>query len=330
MDLLPDTDQAALAASARDLLERLSGPARLREADPDADPALWSAGAGQGWFALGLPEAGGGLGLGPAEQSLLFRELGRALAAGPFLGTVLAAHVALAAGRDDLAAAFATGRGRAALAVPVRDGAVGPRVRGTFSTFEAFAGVEHVLVVGEEAAALVPAAAVVPARRSCIDPAARAALLDLDADALAVAGSEAVALARILVAALLSGIAEAARDGSVAYAAVREQFGVPIGTFQAVKHRCADAATRAEAAVHLTTLAALSLAAGTPDAARLAASALRVAADAALRNAADDVQNHGGLGFTAEADSHLWVKRAHVLARTLGPLGAETAAVLAG
>ena len=106
--------------------------------------------------------------------------------------------------------------------------------------------------------------------------------------------------ALLLTAALLTGIAEATLAQSVEHVSVREQFGRPIGAFQAVKHRCADMAIAAEAARSLTRFAALSLDTGAPDRRFQALSAITVARGRALANAAANVQNHGAMGFTAE------------------------------
>jgi alkylation response protein AidB-like acyl-CoA dehydrogenase len=118
--------------------------------------------------------------------------------------------------------------------------------------------------------------------------------------------------ARLLIAAQLAGIAAGARDMAVDYAKLREQFGRPIGSFQAVKHHCADMATRAMAAADLLSFAAVALAQRRVDAGFQAGSALSVAMRAAVANAAANVQVHGGIGFSDEADAHLFVKHAHV------------------
>ncbi|WP_281376011.1 acyl-CoA dehydrogenase family protein, partial [Pseudonocardia pini] len=122
----------------------------------------------------------------------------------------------------------------------------------------------------------------------------------------------------VLAAAALCGVAEACRDRSAEYAKTRTQFGQPIGVFQAVKHRCAEMATRCEAAMSLTSYAALVLAEGRPDAAFQVSSAKLVASAAAIDNAADDVQNHGGMGFTDESGAHLYVRRARLLEQWFG------------
>jgi alkylation response protein AidB-like acyl-CoA dehydrogenase len=98
----------------------------------------------------------------------------------------------------------------------------------------------------------------------------------------------------------------------------REQFGKPIGSFQAVKHRCADMAVRAEAIGSLTSYTALTVQAGHAEAARLVPLTKALASEYALANAADNIQNHGGVGFTEACPAHLFLKRANVLATVLG------------
>jgi alkylation response protein AidB-like acyl-CoA dehydrogenase len=126
--------------------------------------------------------------------------------------------------------------------------------------------------------------------------------------------------ATVLVAAELAGIATATAEQSTQYAKDREQFGVPVGSFQAVKHRCADMAVRAEAATSLVRYAALAVRDGLPDAAFHADAARAVAARNAIENAQINVQNHGGIGFTWEHTAHRYVTRAQVRSRTLGTL----------
>ncbi|MGJ3627928.1 acyl-CoA dehydrogenase family protein [Sphingomonas sp. MMS24-JH45] len=118
----------------------------------------------------------------------------------------------------------------------------------------------------------------------------------------------------LLLSAYLTGVAQASTAMAVAYAGTREQFGQPIGAFQAVKHICADMATRAAAAEAQTFFAAATFGRGADDGAEVAAARL-LAADAALANAKANIQVHGGMGFTAECDAHLLLKRAHLVAR---------------
>jgi alkylation response protein AidB-like acyl-CoA dehydrogenase len=135
----------------------------------------------------------------------------------------------------------------------------------------------------------------------------------LDADAAALRR-----MATVLVAAEAVGVAERTVEMSVEYAKVREQFGKPIGTFQAIKHRCADMATRAEVARAVVVYASVAVQDGEADAEFHVHSAKALAADAAIQNATDNVQNHGGMGYTWESDAHLYLKRARVLEHVCG------------
>jgi alkylation response protein AidB-like acyl-CoA dehydrogenase len=329
VNLLPSPEQAELTAAAARFL---AAAAPVNDAG-----ALWGEMASLGWLAIGVSAELGGAGGSAADQALLFRELGRALAPGPLLGTALGVAVAIAGGHAELAQSLMNGGTTAALAEPWRDGSAGvaggeagaagggARVSGRFRLLDVdTAG--WVTVLTPNGLAIVGAEQVrdrahsLPAPDATV-PVALAQLDGVDAE-LAVTGevdrSAVVARGRILAAALLVGILEAVRDLSVAYVLQREQFGKPIGSFQAVKHRCADMAVRAEAAGSLLWLAALSLDAGAPDAARLAASVKALASEYAVVSAHDNVQNHGGMGFTAECSAHLYVKRALEWSVTLG------------
>lgn len=315
MDLLPDDDQAAIAASFRDLVETTSSTARLRsltDGEPVADPKLWQLAAQQGLFGLDLREEAGGAGLGLAEQTLVFRELGRGLVAGPYLGTLLATHCAAAAGDVALTAELLSG------AAPV--GLLESVTAEVWRTFDADDAKLYVHV-DEAGSAVYPAASVqVYRRRPCVDAASRWAELRIVGEPLvrtAATAFDALPYACVLVAAMLSGICEAVRDQSAAYVKVRTQFGVPIGSFQAVKHRCADEVVRAEAATQLVTLAALALGDRRADASLLWPAARVIAADHAMRNCSDNIQNHGGIGYTSEHDAHLFLKRTQVLSDLL-------------
>jgi hypothetical protein len=118
----------------------------------------------------------------------------------------------------------------------------------------------------------------------------------------------------LMVSAYLTGLSEAARDMAVAYAKVREQFGQPIGAFQAIKHMCAEMALRSEAAHTQTFFATLVFAGGSGDSGYEAACARTLAGRAAIENGKANVQVHGGMGFTQEANAHHYLKRAFVMA----------------
>ncbi|WP_406358268.1 acyl-CoA dehydrogenase family protein [Streptomyces sp. NBC_00658] len=333
MDLLPTADQEAVIASAAEFLAKEMPISSLRERAGEAeafDRASWQQAARLGWFGLGLPEEQGGVGYTAAEEALLFREIGRHLAPGPFVATVLGAHIAAAAGRDDLVEAITSGEivvGTAQRRVGAR-AATGPEasgglevVSGDFDLIDT-TGAALVAVVEPQGAVLLETAVFgTPRQLPPIDPGIRLATASVHRQpALVSVGPDlepAFLRGSVLVAALQTGIAEAARDLAVEHAKNRVQFGRPIGVNQAVKHRCADMAVRAEAARAQLLFAALALAEGRPDAEFHAAAARTVSADAALRNTSENIQIHGGMGYTHEHDAQLYAKRARVLDQLL-------------
>jgi hypothetical protein len=119
--------------------------------------------------------------------------------------------------------------------------------------------------------------------------------------------------ANLMIAAALAGNADATCVLAVEYAKIREQFGKQIGAFQAVAHHCSDMAIRARAAVAQTAFASIIMRDDRADAELQVASAAIVAADAAIRNATMAIRVYGGMGFTAECEVHLYLKRAHLL-----------------
>jgi len=314
MDLLPTEEQEAIAVTARELLAKRGYPSALRAlGSAGVDEELWTECAALGW--LGVGELGAGF------EVMLCRELGRHLAPGPFLPNVLAAHAATVIGDAELAKRLVEGSARAAVAHRWDDGLQvlhGP-------------GADVVLVAVDGGLSLVGMDAVGSLEDvTPLDPAtpvARAAGREWQGRRVADA-QELIARATLLPAAFLCGIAEATRDQAAEHARTRQQFGQPIGAFQAVKHRCADMATRAEAAWAQTCFAAAALDGGRDDGGTSAAAAKVVALLAARQNAADNIQVHGGMGFTAEHDAHLFVKRTHVWETALGGRQAQLARLL--
>ena len=324
MDLLPSAEQAEIASSARAFLAAEVPMTAVRASADRAgvDRDLWTRVGALGWFGLGLDEASGGVGYGAPEEVLLFREIGRFLAPGPFVASALAARVAATGGDSATAAAVLEGRTVVGLAEPFGD-----RYRLLDATHA-----DLVLTVDANGAVLTERSAwgdVEPA--VAMDPTVELAYaLAPDGPPIAVATGPAIAdRGAVLTAAMLVGTAEATRDMSAQYAKDREQFGKPIGSFQAVKHRCADMAVRCEVTLDLTIYAALLFDAAAADAPLHVASAKALAGEYAIANAFDNVQNHGGIGVTWEHDAHLFVKRAHVAASTFGGRTHQLAAVLA-
>ncbi len=294
-----DEDERALQAGIRELARGRIGMDRVRRsADAHGvDRELFAELAGAGVFALTMREEDGGLGLGATHAAVVFEELGRVLAPGPLVGT----H--LAAGGVDGAA-----EGTAVVGVVER-----ARVPGVVEHLPAL---DALLVLDDDGVHLLAPAelAATPVPRP-LDPATPiwevADLLDGEQ----VGGPAQVEVLRrrrdLLVAAQLVGTAAATTELAVAYAKEREQFGKPIGTFQAVKHLCADMLTRAEVARAAVHSAAVHLDdPGVGDVGRALAAASLLAGEAAVKNAKSCIQVHGGMGFTWEVDAHLHLKRA--------------------
>src|ERR1019366_8403933 len=255
MDLLPTPEQDEIVSSVGAFLTAELPMTRLRELHAEGAPVddvVWRQCAAQGWFGLGLGEAAGGVGYGLAEEALLFREIGRHLAPGPFLATVLAARVAPRPQRD----AILDGATRVALA-ELREATVGPDgVTGTVLLYDHLKA-ELAIVVAPEGAAVVELAGFTELTPSpCIDPSTSIATARAEGlrplAYMAAAADPVFTRGAVLAAAMGSGVAEATRDLSAEHARSRIQFGKPIGVNQAIKHACTDMAVRAEAAATQT------------------------------------------------------------------------------
>lgn len=326
MHLIPTDEQRHLTEAAAEFLRNEMSTALIRERRGQADAVpgeLWAAAAELGLLGLGLAEKSGGLGAGLVEESLVFREIGRIPSPGPFLSSTLGARVAAQAADIDLAEKISSGR------TPVGLGLLRPGARldsdgltGDVDLVDVTEG-GLALMLTRDAVALVDTSAVGrPTTVEAIDPAMRLATAAFRSVAplhFVRAADEPLHLrATVLTAALLTGVAEGALAASVQHAKVREQFGRPIGVNQAVKHRCAEMALHAEAAASQTSFAAAAFDGSREDAAFHATAAMVMAGHAARENAAANVQLHGGMGFTAEDDAHLYVKRAEVLGHVTG------------
>lgn len=307
MNLAPDELQTEIGNTARSFLaDRLSMEAVRKQAKAEAaiDESDWQAIAEMGWLGMLIPEADGGLGLGVSETAMVFRELGRHLTPGPVRSTILAALLAAKAGETKLATELGNGERKAGMLV------------GEFG-LDAGSG-SLILSVAREESALYEVAAAEP--MSGIDTGVRLSRVTLGKKVASLTSDSFLATAMTLVSAELLGVIEAARDMSASYAQTREQYGKLIGSFQAVKHRCTDMAVGAYAVQSQTYLAAVRIDAECDDALFQAASAHVLAINAAKRATADNIQNHGGIGVTAEYDCHLFVRRALLLEYVLGPV----------
>jgi alkylation response protein AidB-like acyl-CoA dehydrogenase len=325
IDLLPNDDQAAMVEVASSLLRKEFPRSRLREmvrGGQQQDRVLMQTCGDLGWLGVTLPERHGGPALSLCDEALLFRELGRVLVPGPFLATVLAGKVASAAEDAQLAREIAGARTIACSA---------NRVDGRLVVFDS--GPAELLItvdLAEQGLRVYDLSAVsFDVRQPSIDPFHDIAwVAELGPPVIDAAPAALLGHALVLLAAYLCGIAEAALADSVAYASARTQFGQPIGAFQAVKHRCADMALRCEMAWAQTAIAALDAAVDEAGTAFSTSAAAILAADAAVRNARANIQVHGGIGYTAEHDAHLLLKRAHIQAHAIGTRGLHLSRIL--
>jgi alkylation response protein AidB-like acyl-CoA dehydrogenase len=329
MALAITDDHRALAEVARSFLSGQRAAARsLLDAPEEALPAFWKELTALGWLGLHLPEEHGGEGAGLAELAVVLEELGRVVAPGPFLPTVLASAIVAEAGSPELRAALLPG-----LADGSRIGAVGlgGSLTREASTVTGDAGLvlggglaDVLLLVAGEDVVAVEAQALDRDVPAVLDPTRRSAVVRADATPVlgVITGGAAVAhrLMRVLAAAEAAGSATACLEMAVAYAKEREQFGRTIGTFQAVKHHCANLLLDAELAVAAAWDAARAEP-GTPDAELAAAVAAARSVPAAVRAAEMNIQLHGGIGFTWEHDAHLYLRRALTLAAIVAQTG---------
>lgn len=346
MDFSFSQEQDDLRHAVRSFLRKRAGEDARRALLTDGysfDRDLWRSMSQElGLPTLAVAEERGGSGAGFLESAILFEELGRDLYAGPFFSTVVSTWIVEAAagatadavladvadGELVLTAAIADpdgtwsepGTATRAVATPdghrlsgvkarVTDAAIadalvvwaqlpeGPgwflvRAEASGTTITAEESLDLTRPIGTVQLADTPATLLV-------GPDQAAAVLDT------VGTRAAAALAAEMV-----GGAEAALEQSVAWSKSRQQFGRPIGTFQALKHLCADALVEVEAAKVLTHYAAWAVGADRPDAPLLVSMAKQAASDAYAQAAGNNIQIHGGIGFTWEHEAHLWFRKA--------------------
>ncbi|MDN4172165.1 acyl-CoA dehydrogenase [Nocardioides sp. SOB77] len=334
-----DRDHLDLRDSVRTLLERHVPDTVVRdavEAEVEQLPPFWGVVGEQGLLGLHLPEEVGGAGCTLLETAVVLEELGRGMAPGPYLPTVLASAVLHRAGHVDRLPALADGTTPAAVAlgagtlcgVRAEDGSL--RVTGesapALGAQVADVFVLPVDVAGERAWVVVDRAGATTDREPSHDltrrlsPVAVSATVPAD-DVLAVDPRLPLDLAATLLAAEASGLADWATWTAAEHARVREQFGRPIGQFQGVKHRTAWMLAVAEQARVCAWDAARAQdpSVDPAEAALAAAVAGAVAVEAAFRTAKDCINTLGGIGFTWEHDASLYLRRAQTLRLVLGP-----------
>ena len=348
MDFSFSPDQQLLKNSARAFLDEHVKPVHVRALwdDPRGESeALWKEMAQLGWLGLALPEEAGGSALGLVETAILQEELGRAACPSPYLPTVLAAmaidRFGSAAQKNRWLPAVAGGSARATVALMERDldwdarsiqtraeERGGKVVLTGVKQFVPWAHVADVILVPALAGASpalfavetsAPGVSVTPL--TSMDPGLRLSTVTLEGAAVATearlpsGGALDFLLQRgaIGAAAEMLGAARRCLDMAVDYAKVREQFGQPIGSFQAIRHKCADMLLDVENSFAAVYYAAWSLEHGADDGPLAASVAKAYVSDAARKVCGDAIQVHGGIGFTWEYDLHLYFKRAKAL-----------------
>jgi alkylation response protein AidB-like acyl-CoA dehydrogenase len=337
--------QKLMQQSARDLFTRACPAKKVRElmtTDTAYDAELWSAVAEQGWLGIHLSEASGGLGLGVVDLAAVGEEMGRACLPGPFLGTVWAATlIAEANPSSKHLQSLTAGESKGAVALLETDASwdlsavrmqakpdgKGYQLTGRKS-FVSDAGVADVIVlVGRMGADLALFA--MPARISGVSIKPTPGLdqtrklydvifegVTLGAESVLAVGEAAaraldrsMQVATLLICADMLGGMQWIMEDAVEYAKTRQQFGKPIGSFQAVQHMCADMLLWTESARSAIYFAAWSLDVEPKSAARAVSTAKVYTSDASREVANRGVQVHGGIGFTWEHDLHLYYKR---------------------
>jgi len=327
MDFGFTDDQRDIQRTARDLLAERSSFARVRETiESDrrsgaTDEALWKELCELGWPGIAISEEHGGQGLGTIELAILCEELGRAVAAVPLLGSAMAACVIEQAGTQEQRERWLPG-----LASGETVGALASAVDGTAELVVSGAEAGVIVLVEDDGSARIVTpdqAEVSPVQ--AIDPtrsAARVAAGDageaLGSSAEGEHGCPGLGRALVAVSSELVGVCERALQMTVEYVKERKQFGVPVGAYQAVSHRCAQMLLDTEKARSASAQAAWSADANPEGLAEAAAMAKAAASDAGRDVTTSAIQMHGGIGFTWEADVHWLYKRAQIDSVLLG------------
>ena len=310
------------------------------------DVEAWSAMAEMGWLAMAIPEEYGGAGFGFLEQAVILEELGRTLHPSPYFAScVLAANVLLIGGSDEqkrrLLPGIADGTtiatvaqvessgdwsesGVAVAADPVGDGTW--RLSGSKDMVLAAQLVDLMIVAARTPAGIslfaVPAGGLEVEPLESMDPTQPMGRVALDGvhvstdDLIGAEGGgwdvlQAVnQVANVAQAVSQLGGAAQCLDMAVAYAKDRQQFKRPIGSFQAIKHRCADMLIQVESARAAAYYAAWAVSENNPEADLVAPLAAAYCSEAFFACASENIQVHGGIGFTWEHDAHFYFKRA--------------------
>ncbi|MBM9458870.1 acyl-CoA dehydrogenase family protein [Nocardioides sp. zg-536] len=328
MDFALSEEQTELAATVRGLLDKRADSAAVRTAavsDTGHDEALWATLCEQiGVAALNVPESYDGVGASFFESAVVLAELGRSLAPSPLLASVVAVEALLAGGTEDA---------KARLLPRIAAGEIATvALPGSDVVLDADRAAIVLVVDGDD---LVEVTGACATWVEAMDQSIRLARLDLSGAERTVVGNGRAALARAelvgaaAVAALAVGLSDRALAMTVDYSKERVQFGRPIGSFQALKHRMADVFARAELARSASWAASYALAAGedAEDTAFRVRAAASYCLEAASLAASECVQLHGGIAITWEHDAQLVFKRAHALGRLFGAPHQHRAAI---
>ena len=332
MSIALTDDHRELGAVARSFLTaqkaRLAARALL-DSDDEARPPFWNELAELGWLGLHIDEEYGGSGFGLPELVVVIDELGRAVAPGPFVPTVVVSSVIAAVGTDEqktrLLPSLVDGTHTAAVGFGGNLTVSGGRLSGDAGVVIGAGLADVLLLASGEDMILVDRTSggvtvEVPENLDRSRRAGRVTLTDVEVGHNLLPGARNAALARTrtLYAAEAVGGASDCVDSAVEYAKVREQFGRTIATFQAVKHHCANMLVAAESAIACVWDAARAAGEDEEQFRLISAAAATLALPAYVRNAELNIQVHGGIGFTWEHDAHLHLRRALTVQAVLG------------
>jgi len=331
-------DQVALRDGARELLDGVSPTAVVRrvvDAGTGSSDEIWSAMVEQGWLGVALAEERGGLGFSTVEMVVLLEEIGRHATPVPFAPTVLALDALDRAGRTTDVEALVSGEVVGAVAWSARPDAVRATEAGGGWVLD---GRADPTVAAPAASVLVVVAAAPdgpalfrvdldavgrPASEPAIDRTRQVGWVDFagtPAERIGDAAAVTALLDRgaVYAAAEMLGGASRVLEMTVEYAKDREQFGRPIGSFQAIKHRCADMLVDVEGMRSTVYWAGWCLSADDPEQSVAASTTKIWTADASKRVMASALQIHGGIGFTWEHDLHFFLKRSQLDQQSFG------------